>query len=93
MIVSVAVKIGDLILSLPRPARHHNVVHMFNRLFKESSRPHWSYEEEVQGFLDDKGNFLTRLEAMTHVKECGQKLVARPPNGYKGQELYSEDLW
>ena len=42
----------------------------------------------VQGFVDDKGQFLDRIAAAKHTLECGQITALNwPPN------LYSEDLW
>lgn len=42
----------------------------------------------VQGFIDDKGNFLDRIEAGKHALECGQITELRWP-----PQLYSEDLY
>jgi len=43
---------------------------------------------EIQGFLDDEGNFLDRKEAMIHARACGQVDKTTCPN-----DLFSEDLW
>ncbi len=40
-----------------------------------------------QGFIDDKGNFLYRLEAKEHAFECGQ-ITSTISN-----VMTSEDLW
>ena len=84
MITHVAIWRNDTIYALPKPNRHHNVF----QLIEDSD-----YSMEIQGFLDDQGNFLGRREAFIHAKEVGQ--LARPidPKLYQGNELFSEDLW
>lgn len=52
-------------------------------------------EEAEQGFVDNHNNFLDRLQAFEHAKNCGQ-LCARlihdkTESGLKS--LISEDLW
>ena len=42
----------------------------------------------VQGFIDDKGDFLTRQQAEVHARACGQ--LTKP---CIGSVLTSEDLW
>lgn len=44
--------------------------------------------KDIQGFVNDNFEFLTRHEAYKHVKACGQTLI-EDCNG----TLYSEDLW
>jgi hypothetical protein len=45
--------------------------------------------EFVQGFIDEKINFLNRQDAAIHAAECGQLLcpLTSPPL------LFSRDLW
>lgn len=88
--------IKDLILHVPAPGRHHNVLHSFHYQFSESGvvdpgRTDVSYRGEVQGFLTDTGEFLDRRAAYRHAQE--HKQVFRQPGGYSGDELFSEDLW
>jgi hypothetical protein len=45
-----------------------------------------------QGFIDQRGNFLTREEAMRVVRENGQPFNAERNSG-SGDELYSEGLY
>lgn len=71
------------IVSLPHPARHHDVIKFMN----EHKIPHKTGE---QGFILGSGRFVNREEAMKIAKEADQILDLdniRPPN------LYSEDLW
>jgi hypothetical protein len=46
----------------------------------------------VQGFLDDNGNFLNRIEARKHFIEYGQ-IPASGPNTIHETLLFSEDLY
>ena len=84
MITHVAIWRNDTIYALPKPNRHHNVFQLIDDT---------SYKMEIQGFLDDQGNFLDRKIAYIIAKTSGQ--LARPgdPKLYQGNELFSEDLW
>lgn len=100
MIVAAAIKFGgregcELICFVPRPGRHHNVLHSLWFQFADGKRERTfaSYESEVQGFLTAEGKFLNRREAFIHVKECGQPMIRPMGVGYQGDELFSEDLW
>lgn len=86
--------VKDLILFVPQPGRHHNVLHSLRNNFEgPNERTHSSYVGEVQGFLTDKGEFLDRRAALIHVRDCGQPLLRQHGVGYQGDELFSEDLW
>jgi hypothetical protein len=89
MIVSVAIKFGPVIAFVPAPGRHHNILH---GLHENHGKRTGGYDVEKQGFLTDKGEFLSRREAYDHARSCGQ-FLKRPEGGYSGTELYSEDLW
>jgi len=75
-------------------ARHG---HVFAQLEPLGFKPQDGYKELEQGFIDHKGNFLTRPEAYEHAKACGQvcaKIVHdREGNFSFGKEMISEDLW
>lgn len=65
--------------TLPRPARHHTVIHDCKVQLDSGS---------VQGFILEDGTFVGREEAADHALHEGQiKALGWPPN------LYSEDLW
>lgn len=53
------------------------------------------YKELAQGFIDHKGNFLDRREALVHARECGQ--LSETHKYYQEDNgigvLYSEDLY
>jgi hypothetical protein len=84
MIVSVAVRYEGIIFSMERPARHHNVLHKMTDLGVTK------LAHEHQGFLNHRGEFLNREDALWEALADGQVLDQenlRHPN------LYSEDLW
>lgn len=100
MIVAAAVKIGEAVVSMEKPSRHHHILRAISGLYSEDApRPHRTFASEVQGFLTDGGVFLGRREAMSHAISCGQPLTRRDilkqskPGCYYGPELFSEDLW
>lgn len=94
MIIAAAVKYGDFITFLPRPARHHDVLRaLYAQMMPTAERNHESYECEVQGFMTDAGTFLDRRQALLWAREYGQTLRRQPGVGYQGDELFSEDLW
>lgn len=81
-IVAAAVTVGDLVVSVPRPGRHGDVLHPLAKL-----GVHVGPDE--QGFLADNGEFYGRVTARTIALEAGQitgKTIHK-------DELFSEDLW
>lgn len=74
---------GGKIWSLPRPARHHDVIH----LMAESGLP--TPIQGEQGFLTNEGTFVDRKVAAIVATAFGQL-----PNGLHAYpNLYSEDVW
>jgi len=67
--------------ALPWGARHHTIIH------KLSAEGEWS-SDCVQGFVNEKGQFLNRVEAGRAALESAQIMYLRWP-----PKLYSEDLW
>lgn len=101
MIVAAAIQYGPLIMSRPAPCRHHDVLQsVMGMLIYQDERDDIN-SNAVQGFLNDKGEFLDRRAAYMHVLGCGQGLPRREylrknypeRNFYDGDELFSEDLW
>lgn len=85
MITGSAVKRRDgTFLALPKPNRHH---HVLRALVAEGEKTPIIGE---QGFVDDKGNFLDRMQARMHAVECGQ---VEEDNLDHYREIFSEDLW
>ena len=84
MITEVAIKVNDKIYSLPRPARHVDVIQHFNIKWNTP---------RIEGFLDDGHLFVDRVEAMRIAKMCKQPLIDFWNDLDAATELYSENLW
>ncbi len=84
MITHVAIRFDGRIWSLPRPYRHHHIIRMICWLDHRVVRV-----DGEQGFLDDKGQFLTRAEAEVVAAATGQIRNGKIIGGV----LTSEDLW
>lgn len=82
IIVGVAIKCGDLIISMPKPARHSDIIN--NPVFFGAK-----LSDEMQGFITSEGEFLPRGAARILVIRNSQptKSLGHP------SELFSEDLW
>ncbi len=74
------------IITVPRPGRHHNVIwYMVGEL---------GYHPPIigeQGFVNEKGEFLNRIEAKAEAIRCNQIIPGQGRGEYP--ELYSEDVW
>lgn len=69
--------------------RHHHCLSMIHMTFGVACP--FARETWVQGFMTTRGRFVTRREAwMMRVRE---DLPSASPDGYRGCELYSEDLY
>lgn len=93
MIVAAAIRVGELVLMVPRPGRHHSVIHAVAEAttFRPARRILMDGE---QGFLTDEGEFLTREQALCHAVKFNQvKLRRGRPVLLGGGVLTSEDLW
>ena len=89
MITQVAIKIigqgSEVIISLPRPNRHHHIIHNYCNYTGETFPDH-----HQQGFLDQDGKFYTRKQAFQHAFDNNQILdVDKTRLGM----LFSEDVW
>jgi hypothetical protein len=81
MIVAVAIKKDDVVYVGKKGERHNHVIN-------DVSRPFGFLKLAEQGFVDDKGNFLNRIDACKHALECGQ--IKKQNYGYG---LDSSDVW
>jgi hypothetical protein len=65
------------------------------KIIKDLVQSRTAFKEIAQGFIDDKGNFLDRKEALIHAIKCGQ--LSQTHRWYREDhninELYSEDLY
>lgn len=81
-IVAAAIRAGELIVSMPRPARHHTILEPFDKITGIIVEP------DDQGFLTNDGRYVDRIEGAKIAIEAGQiGKLQWPPY------LYSEDLW
>jgi hypothetical protein len=81
LIVAAAIKLGPLVISLPRPARHPDIL----RAMLEAGMSGIVHPDH-QGFLTDGGLFVSRAEGAVIALEAGQAIP-------RGTDLFSEDLW
>lgn len=83
MITGVAIKTNTgEVISLPKPYRHWHLTEV------AENKEQGLFEESKQGFVTDKGVFLTRQEALVYAREH-QNIEPK----YSPNELFSEDLW
>jgi hypothetical protein len=90
-IISAAIKIKgetgeNCIVSLPKPARHHHIIHFLDKNKIYDGSRIYPY---MQGFLTSEGRFADRNVAYRIAHHSGQLKEPKifPP------ELFSEDLW
>lgn len=91
VIKSAACRFRGEIWTLPRPARHHHILHVMHEVLGWSSETlkveALADEERIeQGFVDHNGVFLGRKEAGLEAWHCDQI-------SDRNRELFSEDLW
>lgn len=69
--------------------RHSDCLQVIHRLDNKHT------ESKVQGFINHKGVFLDRKEALAHALECGQLSATHRwyQKDHNIDELYSEDLY
>jgi len=82
-IIGVAIKYGDLIIALPKPNRHSDLIRYMIHELQVSEIP----KHVNEGFYTAKGTFLRRERAARIAHMTGQ---CKKP---KGSKLTSEDLW
>lgn len=85
-ITRAAIRYKGNIVSLPQPARHHDIIrHIADEL---KWHPHYLpvCGPEDQGFVTNTGRFIDRVEAYRVALNAGQLLRGTP-------NLFSEDVW
>lgn len=83
-IIAAAIQWEGVTISLPKPARHGQVLHCAEQ-FLPNGAPAWA----CQGFLTSKGRFVNRVQARQIAYIAGQN----PKETGGCRDLYSEDLW
>lgn len=86
IIIAVAFKWHGLIISMPKPARHHNVI---AEMFQFGLPKEMGFVQN-QGFITNMGRFVDRVEGFKIAKEADQ-IKGNVPN--LTEYLISEDLW
>lgn len=84
-IVAAAVQIEGFTISLPRPARHAQVLHSIDGIMHEAY-----VMGACQGFLTSEGRFVNRVQAKHIAHIAGQKIVRDNPHP---RDAFSEDFW
>lgn len=85
-IEAAALQFGELVLSVPRPGRHHSIFKVIDDLGLTISK---LPKIARQGFVTSHGRFVSRSLALAIAERAGQVAVK---NG-NPKELYSEDVW
>lgn len=83
-ITQAAIRYNGKIYTLPRPKRHHDIIHHMAGL---GFGPECMHD---QGFITNHGIFVDRIEAKKIAREANQ-FVSTYLYGY--EKLYSEDIW
>lgn len=83
-IVAAAVQYEGVTFSLPRPARHAQVLHSL-----DGHLPQDAIAACCQGFLTSDGRFVNRVQARHIAHLAGQN----PKTTGNSRDLFSEDLW
>lgn len=74
-----------VIVSLPKPARHHNII----RHLTATGCSMREIAESEQGFVTDAGRFVGREEALRIADAVGQIIDRRNCH----ERLFSENVW
>lgn len=83
-IEAVAIKLEcGVVMSLPRPARHHDIIREVGQTFEGKGKPIVG----TQGFVLSDGAFVNRKQAVAVALRSGQL------ESTESSELFSEDLW
>jgi len=78
-----AVLHDDVVYSVPRPGRHHDVCQSMWRIGLPPEA------QRVQGFVTSLGRFVDREEGVAIAREAGQIVGKTGPD----RLLFSEDMW
>jgi len=82
-IETAAIQYLELVFTMPRPNRHHNILHKMTDLGMTKAA------HEFQGFFTSFGRYVDRVEGLKIAIEANQ---IKTKNG-NPEVLYSEDIW
>jgi hypothetical protein len=82
-ITHVSISFAGKLYSLPEPYRHPHIIRCVVHLTGGRCGP------DIQGFLDNDGEFVTRINALAIAKASGQFI----DDGFDRGRLFSEDVW
>lgn len=82
-IIGVALEHEGVMHSLPRPARHHDIIQILYQVHKET------IVADTEGFMTSTGRYVLREEALSIAKNANQLL----PSHEHPTELFSESVW
>lgn len=85
-IAAAALLWDGLVMSLPKPARHHTIMH---KLLDLGLEPLVITQPDDQGFITSTGRFVGREEGCQIARAAGQILTKNGPENI----LFSEDMW
>lgn len=83
----VAIRFEGKVYSLPAPNRHHHVI---REIVRQTGVKSVDVAEEDQGFLDEKGMYLNRKQALVSADLFDQ---IKPGTVIRAGRLFSEDVW
>ena len=81
MIITAAIKKGNVVYT---GRRHDRAI--LNATNEKGERVKFGPERSIQGFVNDKGEFLNREQAGKEAYECGQ--INKPTNMLLSEDLY-----
>ena len=84
-IVAAAVQIEGVTFSLPKPARHGQVLHSLLDIMAN----HY-VTTACQGFMTSEGRFVNRVQAKHIAHIAGQEIIRPDPHD---RDAFSEDFW
>lgn len=82
-IEGVGIVVEGKLYTLPRPNRHHHVIHL---IYQETGE---QVDTDSQGFVTSSGRYVEREEALEIARNAGQLL----PCHFHKTQLFSESVW
>ncbi len=89
MIVGVAIRNDNVLITLPKPARHVDCFELAKSLGIDFIAVGLGKKADNPGFYTHTGKYLNRMQAAKYIKRIKQKTL----DGKYRQAICSEDLW